>query len=439
MLSRRTFAAGAAAAVAASLSGCSRAGGGGGRRLLVEIGANTNFPAEQRAWFRQVSERFRSQTGATVDFDTYSSPAEEVQRLQTSVLSAQGPDVWMLGTSFTTTAYASGSFLRLDDAAWSEIGGRDRFVPASLGISGPDADHDIGIPFASRPYVMAVNRRLLQRAGIDRPATTWDGLTEQAKRLTGKGVHGFAVAYADGFDPWKFAWGMAIQAGQQLVTGKQAHLASPAVARAYRTYFDWLTKDRVVDPSAIGWKQSQSLAAFADGKAAILLMVSSGAAVTLDTSKVKDEYEFALMPTVPPGATTLPPGGKPASGIISGDNMVIAQYTKDRSLALKLVKMLTEADAQVDYQKRFGDLPTNAEAAKRVAASKPTLAPVVASGGKSVGTPFTGAWATVQLNLLNVVVQAIPNLSRGRVSDADIRAALATAQDNVQTALDQLR
>ena len=54
---------------------------------------------------------------------------------------------------------------------------------------------------------MAYNKDLLKAAGIDKPATTWDELGAQAKKLTTGGTYGLAIAYKDGFDPWKFAWG----------------------------------------------------------------------------------------------------------------------------------------------------------------------------------------------------------------------------------------
>ena len=43
-------------------------------------------------------------------------------------------------------------------------------MPATLGISGPDEQNQVGIPLVSRPFVMAYNTDLLKAAGIDKPA-----------------------------------------------------------------------------------------------------------------------------------------------------------------------------------------------------------------------------------------------------------------------------
>jgi multiple sugar transport system substrate-binding protein len=142
---------------------------------------------------------------------------------------------------------------------------------------------------------------------------------------------------------------------------------------------------------------------------------------------------------VPPGQKTTPSAGKAATSILSGDNMVIAKYSPNKDLALALARMLTSASSQESYQKLFGDLPTNAVAAKKVEASNTLLVPVIDSATKSVGTPFSGAWGDTQLALVNVVVQSIPSLSSGSVSTAELKSRLATGQTAVQASLSKAK
>jgi len=452
---RSRFALAAVAGIAAAglvLTGCSGTSGGTstassgkidgtGKTLDVMIAANSLYPTQQQQWFKDVSAQFQKETGATVKFETFASANDELTKIQTSVLSGQGPDIYDLGTTFTPTAYSTGAFVKLSDADWAKVGGRDRFVPATLGISGPDKSNEVGIPFLSRPFVLAYNKDLLKAAGIDKPADTWDGLAEQAKKLTSGDVHGMAVAYADSFDPWKFVWAMAMQQGNTIldVKSKKATIDDAAVKKAYETYFGWLTDDKVVDPAAIGWKNAQAVAAFASGKAAFLPMVSSSSQVSLDKSPVAGKYAYAVMPTVPPGATKLPSDGKAAATIISGDNMVVAKYSKNQDLAFALVKMLTSTDNQVKYTKTFGDLPTNADAAKQIEQGNDLIAPILEAGTKAYGTPFTGAWGDTQLALVNVVVQSIPGLSAGKVSSSDLEAKLKAAQETAQNSLNKAK
>lgn len=432
--------------VALGAQGCSSSSGNGnggglngaGVTLNVLLGANTIYPVQQRQWFTQVSHEFQQQTGAKVSFDTFASPNDELTKIQVSELSGQGPDIYGIGSTFTPTAYSTGAFEQLTADDWAKIGGRDRFLPATLGISGPDAGHQVGIPFASRPFVMAYNKDILAAAGITKPATTWDGLLQQAKRVTGNGVYGLAVAYADSFDPWKYVWAMSIQSGDPIIAGKTVKLTDPVVQRAYHTYLNWLATDKVVDPAAVGWKNAQAIAAFGAGKAAFLPMVSASSKVTLDSSAVAGKYAYALMPTVPPGATRLPAGGKAAASILSGDNLVVAKYGKHKDLAFALINMLTTQSAQVSYYRTFGDLPTNAAAAKQLEGD-PALAAIVDSASKSVATPFNGGWSQVQVAMVNVVVQSIPDLSAGRIDAAKLNGLIADAQQTAQGAVDKAK
>ncbi len=444
---RSALAAAGASILAVALAACSSGGGtssgtdtnsGAGKTLSVFINTNAQYPNEQKAWFDSTAAKFKAQTGATIAWETFASANDELTKIQTSVVSGQGPDVYSLGTTFTPTAYGTGAFVKLGDKEWSALGGKDKFVPATLGISGPDASNQVGIPFASRPFVMAYNKDLLKAAGIDKPATTWDELTAQAKKLTTGGTHGLAIAYKDGFDPWKFAWGMSIQAGNPLIDGKTAKLDDPTTKKAYDTYFGWLTKDKVVDPASIGWANAQALAAFSQGKAAYFPMTTYTSAPTLDKSDVKDKYAYALMPTVPPGATSLPSGGKEAASILSGDNVVVADYSQNKDLAFSFVKLITDQPAQDEYFKIFGQLPVNAQSAAALK-SDPKLSIFADASSKSVATPFTGAWGDTQLALTNVVVQSIPDLSKGSVSDSDLTARLATAQKAAQSAVDRAK
>jgi len=408
---------------------------GAGKTINVYFAADTTYGQQQLQWFNDVSAAFEKQTGAKVNFETYASASDELTKIQTSVVSNQGPDIYSLGTTLTPTAYSTGAFVKLTADAWNKIGGKNKFIPSTLGISGPDANNQIGIPFESRPFVMAYNTDLLAKAGIDKPATTWDGLAAQAKMLTGNGVYGMAVGYKDNFDPWKYIWAMDRQAGHALVNGKTAKLDDPATLKAYQTYFGWLTKDHVVDPASVGWTNPQALAAFASGKAAFFPMTTATSMNTLDKSAVKGKYKYALMPTVPPGATSAPSGGTPVASIISGDNIVVAQYSKNQDLDFSLIKLLTDDAQQKIRYNTFGQLPVNQATAKELETSNPVLAPLVASAAASYATPFTGAWADIQLALVNVVVQSIPSLANGSVSDSTLQSLIAAAQKTAQDSL----
>lgn len=410
---------------------------GKGKKLSVLVNVSSQYPEQQKQWFSDIAAKFKAETGADVAFETFASGNDELTRIQTSVVSGQGPDVYSLGTTFTPTAYATKAFVTLTDDDWKKVGGKDKFNQAALGISGPDPEHQAGIPFVSRPFVMAYNKELLAAAGIEKPASSWDDLAAQAKKLTnpGTGTFGIATGYKDNFDPWKFIWAMSVQAGNPLVDGKNLKLDDPTVKNAYETYFGWLTKDEVVDPNAVGWSNSNAVAAFASGKAAYLMMTTSSSLPTLEKSAVAGKYAYSTMPTTAPGETAPKGDGDKAASILSGDNVVVADYSKQKDLAFAYIKLITSKDEQLNYQKIFGDLPANADALKSL--TSPQLQPIADAAAKSKATPFTGAWGDIQLALLNVTVQSIPELSKGSVDSSALEGRLKDAQSKGQASLDR--
>ncbi|WP_077489665.1 ABC transporter substrate-binding protein [Sinomonas mesophila] len=435
----------AAALALTACSGGSPEGGstggavdGTGKTLNVLVNVNTLYPEQQKQWFTDMQAKFKEKTGAELKYETFTSANEELQRIQTSVVSGQGPDVYSLGTTFTPTAVATGAFVQLGDEEWKKVGGKDRFNPATLGISGPSEDRLYGVPYVSRPFVMAYNKDILAAAGIDKPATTWDGLLEQAKKTTdaSKGQYGLAVAYKDNFDPWKFVWAMSVQAGNGIVDDGKAKIDDPAMKKAYETYFGWLTQDKVVNPASVGWSNSQALAEFAAGKAAFFPMTTSNSIPTLDKSPLAGKYEYAIMPVAAPGDSSPKSGAKPAASILSGDNIVVADYSPNKDLAFAYIEMVTSKDVQLNYQKTFGDLPANAEGLAALE-SAPHMGAITEAAEKSYATPFTGAWGDIQLGLLNVTVQSVPELAAGNVPDATLSQRLKDAQDKAQSSLDR--
>lgn len=439
---RKTLATVALMAVSAlALSACgggSNADGsvnGSGKTLNVLVNVNTLYPEQQKQWMADMSAKFKTQTGAELKYETFTSANDELTKIQTSVVSGQGPDVYSLGTTFTPTAFATKAFVTLSADDWTKVGGKDRFNQATLGISGPDKEHQAGIPFVSRPFVLAYNKDLLKAAGFDKPADSWDGLLAQAKKMTAGGNYGMAIGYKDNFDPWKFIWAMSTQAGNPLVDGSKAKLDDATVQKAYQTYFGWLSNDKVVDPASVGWTNSQALAAFSQGKTGFMLMTTASSIVSLDKSTLAGKYAYALMPTIPPGQSSSPSGATPAASILSGDNLVVADYSQQKDLAFAYVKLVTSKEEQLNYNKTFGDLPANAEALKSL--TDPKLAPITDAATKSFATPFTGAWGDIQLALTNVVVQSIPELSQAGVTDSALQQRLKDAQGKAQSSLDR--
>jgi len=412
---------------------------GEGRTLKVLVSAKAAYPEEQKAWFARISDEFEEKTGATVEFSTFATAEDEQKIIQTSAIAGTGPDIFSVGTGMTPTAGSTGAFQLISEEDWDAIGGRDKFVPGSLGLSGPSEDKEVAVPFINRPYVMAYNTTMFEAAGITEPPTSWDEFRDVAKQLTTDDVYGAAIAYGDQYDPWKFIWTMAASEGNRLVDGEKINIDDPIVQNAYSSYFGYLTEDRIVDPASVGWKNAQAVAAFGEGKAAMMMMTTSGSYPTLAESAVKDDFSYAVMPVVPPGETALPSGQDEIAGVLAGDNMMIATYTKNKDLSLEFLELITSDEEQLFYATTFGEFPTTKTASSQVEEATPAFAPAVAALKLSVATPYTGAWGEIQISLGNVVVQSRDDLTKGGVSAATLGERLADAQATSQSALDRAK
>ena len=422
-----------------SKSSSSSSGSTSGGHLDVFLGAQPNYPTQFAAWSKDVQAKFKAATGADLTIETYASSSDETTKIQASIVAGSGPDVYQLGTTFTPVAYGTKGFVTLTDDDWNKAGGKSQLVPETLGMSGPDANTQIGIPVAARPFVMAYNTDLFKAAGITTPPTTWDGLVADAKKLTTGSTYGMAIGYADTYDPWKFIWSLTNQAGGAFVSTdlKTAQLNSPIAAKAAGQYFGFLTSDKVIDPKAAGWKDADALTAFATGKAAIFPMATATSIPTLDKSALKGKYAFAPLPSVAPGMTSRPSGAPAAQTIVSGDNVAIASYSKNRDLALAYVKLILSKDMQTEMYNYFGNLPTNAEAFSQITANNPLMAPFLEAQKGATPTAFTGAWADVQNGVTNVVVQSQPALAKGSIDTSALQALLDAANTKAQSSLDR--
>lgn len=431
----------AAALAMVSLTACgggsSSGSGGKGGSLDVFLASQPNYPTQFQQWSSEVKSQFKAATGADLTIETFSSAADETTKIQASVVSGNGPDVYQLGTTFTPVAYGTKAFHTLTDADWQKVGGKDQYVPESLGMSGPDSSTQIGIPVAIRPFGMVYNTEMFKAAGITQPPTTWDDLVADAKKLTTGDQYGLAIAYGDSYDPWKFIWSLTEQQGGSFVSKdlKTAQLNSPQVRTAVSDYFGMLTQDKVVDPKSVGWKDADALTAFATGKAAIFPMATATSIPTLEKSAVKGKYAFAPLPDVPFGMTSRPSGAPAAQTIVSGDNVAIASYTKNLDLALAYVKIISSPQMQQKQYDYFGNLPSNQSAFTKVADANPLLAPFIDAEKGATPTAFTGGWADVQNGLTNVVVQSLPALQSGSVSDSSIASLLDAANTKAQSSL----
>jgi multiple sugar transport system substrate-binding protein len=422
------------------LTACGGAGSGGNNKVLhVLIGYNATYATQQRQWMQQMSSDFQKATGATIAWDTYSTAAEEQTKLQTSIVSGTGPDVFSLGTGNVPTAQSTGGFVVFTNQDWQAVGGKSKFFARQLTESGISPDKQIAVPWLMRPYTMVYNKELFQKAGITAPPTSWTQFIQDAQKMTNPsaGVYGAEMDPLDSYDPWKIWWMFALQMGRQFISPdlKTAYLNSPEVVKSVQFWFDWATQFKIVNPSAMAWKAADATQSFANGKVGMLIMVTPTIVPTLQKSSIAGEYVFAPMPTIPYGMQQMPADGLPAETIVSGDMLAIASYSNVKDLALKFINMVTDVPHQLSWTKTFGDLPANVQAANEIASKDPQTAAFLKAEAGATPTAPIGAWLSLEISLGGVSSKLANQVATNHYDPSQVQPLLDQANQQIQSQL----
>lgn len=409
--------------------------------LSIFIGKDTAHPQQQSQLMDLIQQKFQAQNpGSSFTWDTYASAAEEQTKLETSAAAHEGPDIFEFGSTVVPTGYASGAFEVITSSMWNELGGKSAFFQPQLAMSGPSPDKLIGVPWSGNPFAFVYNKQLFDAAGIKEPPKTWDDFISIGKEITnGKDVWGTGMAPADGFDPWHKIWLFVTQMGGQLMdsTGKKGLLDSDVSVEACSFWLDWMAKYKIASTQNATFTGANESKAMAGGKVGMQVMVGPGGIPTYDQGAIAGHYAFADGPTVPVGMKSLPKGGKPAQGFVSGQYLTIFKYSKNPELALQLIKVMTSPDIQYQLFKLRAQQPVVLETFTKYPDAK--LAPWDAlydAELKSFPTPFFGSWAQLEVVLGKAINQMAQQIGvTGTYSKDALKAALTTANQQLEASL----
>ena len=407
--------------------------------FINKISAN---PQGQAAVMDVLIRAFQGQhPNVRITYDTYASAGQELTKLETAAASHVGPDIFEFGSTLMPTAYATGAFEVLTPDMWDRVGGEKKFLKPQLTMSGPSPGRYIGIPEYANTFALLYNTRMFKEAGITRPPATWTEFITDAQKLTDpqKDQWGVAMAPADSFQPWHLIWLFATQLGGQLMdsTGTKGLLDSPEVVKAAGFWLDWIAKFHIAPKSNVTYKGPDQLFAFANAQAAMLVMVGPGLIPTLNTAKVAKEYAFAPDPTVPYGMTSLPPRGQPAQAFVAGQYVTLFKYSKNRDLALDLIKLWTSTPIQYQFWKLLGFLPVNLDTYPKYAElSQPPWDTFRTSVEHGYPTPFFGSWGQLEVVLERAIGRIAAQIgTTGSYSQEDLKRALAQANQELEGSL----
>lgn len=375
-----------------------------------------------------VLKKFQQQTGIKVNLQVIGWP-DLYSKILAATTSGKGPDVLNIGNTWAASLEATGAFLPFGDKEFSAIGGKSKFVEASLKTGGVPGKPPTSVPYLGLAYGLYYNKKMFSDAGLQ-PPKTWEELVSDAKKLTSpsKGVYGMAMeggSYTEGVH-FAFIFGQQHGADPFNSSGKPDFTSQGQIA-GVKQYVDLMGADHVVNPSSAQYKNGpEAPGDFAKGKAA-MLMSQNNADNTLQADGMKSS-EYGVVPIPAPSDAV-----KDTASFVAGINLSIFNNTKNKAGALKFVKFMTSKQTQATLDKPFTALPVVKGGTVNFT-DNPAEAQAFQSvlQTRSVPLPLVAAEAAYETNVGNAVNSLVAQAATGKpVTDSDVKAALQEAQQKM--------
>jgi len=425
----------ASTAVAAlALSGCSGGDDSGEGASLTYWATNMSPTIEQdEEVLKEHLAGFTEETGIEVEYEVVPW-GDYYNKILTAVSSGEGPDVLNIGNTWSVTLQETGSFMPFDDDALEAIGGGDRFVETALESAGKPDETPTFVPLYSNVYSLFYKPSMFAAAGLTEPPKTYQEFLEYGKQLTldtdgdgaidqwGTSVPGASVQVGS---HWAFILGQ--QEGADWFTEDgEPQVDSDGMVTAVHTYVNQVNSIAAPSDAEIT-EGAGAIQDFIDGTSAMIITQSPMAQFAqFDFT----DWEVAEVPVME--------GGENIQSMVAGINIGVFSETDQREDSLELVKYLTSDEEQVGLNSQFSTLPvvTAAYDDPALEEADPTI-PVreVILSEHSKPFPLFSATGQAETLLGTAVVTLIGQAAvSGSVSEADVSAALADVQSQLEAA-----
>ncbi|MFJ1702515.1 ABC transporter substrate-binding protein [Kitasatospora sp. NPDC088346] len=371
--------------------------------------------------------KFEAQTGIKVKLEVVPW-SDLLNRILAATASGQGPDVLNIGNTWSASLQATGALLPFDDATFAAIGGKDRFLPATIASAGAAGKDPAAVPLYSMAYGLYYNVKAFRDAGIAHPPTTWEELVADGQKLTGDGRYGLAIEGGNVSENVHHAFALGLQHGTAWFDGSgRPAFDTPEAVAAIKQYVDFIARDRIAAPGNAEYANNQSVTDFATGKAAMLMWQSAGA--NLKSHGMNPE-DFGVVPIpVPAGAS----GTRATTSMVAGINLAVFRNTRNKDGALQFVKFMTGDEEQKQLNRTYGSIPPVRAAQADPAFATPelkALADVLGSSAQPL--PQVANESQFETLIGTAVKNLLASAAAGKpVTEDTVKAELTKAQQQM--------
>lgn len=397
MISRRgVLSAGAAGSAALGLAACS--GGSGGsdptdteanadKTITLWIMQGTNAKTDE--YVESLTKAFKDKTGATLKVEVQPWDGAH-DKFVTAMSGGTGPDVAEVGTTWVPEfADAGGLDPITKDVEEAGIG--DGLVQGLVDAGTLD-DELYGMPWYAGVRSILADKKILEDAGVNEQPGSWDDLLSMIETIKKKNpdIIPFPIAGGSTFAGMPFVWG----AGGDIATESggtwKAAINSSESVEGLTWYTDLALKHDSSTAAASSWLETDSLAAFQQGKVAMFITGSWVPA----TIKVDDEdlFDRLVAFTIPAKDTAVAPS------FLGGSLLSRFTDTEEPELAFELIKLMSTGDFATQWAQQTNYFPGEQKALDQVVADGDDLTKVFAQQMTEGGTtvPVTPAWGQIE-------------------------------------------
>lgn len=267
-----------------------------------------------------------------------------VQKLQASIAGGVSPDVVNLNTDYAFLLAQKGALVSMDEAVSDNV--KRGYFPG-LWNAARYQGVNYALPWYVTLQVTMYNSAIFQKAGLDRPPTTWDEAAQDARIIKQKtGEYGFQP-YIKLLDDFQM-YGIPILSPDH----KRAVFNSPAAVARLQWYVDLFQQDLVPRDTLTRGYQG-ALDRYTQGD---LGMLFSGPQFL---KRIHDNQISTYK------VTKVAPLPKTPTGIVAAAtmNFVVPRASKHREQAIQLAEFLTNDENQLNFCKLVAILPSRIEAA----------------------------------------------------------------------------
>ncbi|MFE4082128.1 ABC transporter substrate-binding protein [Paenarthrobacter sp. YIM B13468] len=359
MKSRIMASAAAGLAAVLALAGC----GGGqnaadGKVTLKMVESLTN-PTRTETLKKLISGFEHENPGIKVDL--ISPPTDQAdQKIQQMLQSGKGIDV-VEARDITVGSFGANNWLydmTKDLDGWD---GWNNLTENAVTYSKQNGK-TYYIPYGFYGLSLFYRSDLVKNAGFDGPPNSWSEMAEQAEALNKPSENKFGYAFRGGTNANSNAVAIieAYVADEidrenafKLTSGKTI-FSSPKAQEAMDLYIDLFKKGS--PPSSVAWGYPEMVQGFSNGSTAFLLQDPEVIATVKESQSIRED-QWNVAPLL------VGPGGKAVQPVASA-GWGIAESSKSKPEAVKLIKYLAQGDAATTFSKDNSLVPILKSAAQ---------------------------------------------------------------------------